>query len=240
MSVTDEAVTRIKSMIASGELPPGSRLPRLESLAGQLGLSRTSLREAVRELTTMNILVSRQGDGTYVSMLRLGALFEAVASAADVLPGETGVQLLRLREILEPEAAALAAMRATELDVHQLRAIHDEMVPGLADDELVDSDLAFHHRLVEMSGDGALASLVGVLSPRPGQFRFLCGRHGEAGRRWIHTDHERILRGVAERDIEAARAAAKVHVNAMRRRLEEELLADELDERDSVDQELSA
>lgn len=67
MAVTDEAIGKIKEMIVSGALRPGDRLPKEADLAAELGLSRNSLREAVKALSLLNILDVRQGDGTYVS-----------------------------------------------------------------------------------------------------------------------------------------------------------------------------
>ena len=69
MRVTDEAIEKIKEMVVSGELEPGQRLPKEDALASRLGLSRNSLREAVRALTFVRILDVRQGDGTYVTSL---------------------------------------------------------------------------------------------------------------------------------------------------------------------------
>ena len=223
MSVTEQAITTIKSKIATGELAPGSRLPRLEDLAAELGLSRNSLREAVRALTAMNILVSRQGDGTYVASLGVSSLFEALVSAGDALPDATVLEFLRLREIVEPPAVARAAMRGTELDVRELRSICDQAGPDATAEEFVDADVAFHGRLLDMSGDPALSALVRALSPRAGQRRVLAGCSTEQGRRWVADDHDRIVRAVALGDLEAARAAASVHVSGMRRRLEDEL-----------------
>ena len=65
-SVTDDAIERIRDLIVSGEWGPGTRLPREADLAKQLGLSRNSLREAVRALALQRVLAVRQGDGTYV------------------------------------------------------------------------------------------------------------------------------------------------------------------------------
>jgi GntR family transcriptional regulator, transcriptional repressor for pyruvate dehydrogenase complex len=227
MNVTDQAVAKIKAKIASGELAPGSRLPRMDDLAVQLGLSRNSLREAVRELTATNILISRQGDGTYVSSLKVDTLFEALAAAAEIVPDETALQLLRLREIVEPPAVALAAVRATEFDVRQLRAVLDHAGADATDEEFVQADLAFHRRLLELSGDASLAALVRALSPEHLHQRSLCGGFGEHGRRWVREDHDRILEALAAQDLEAARAAARVHVVGMRRRLEERLQSDQ-------------
>src|ERR1700746_3166721 len=75
--VTDEAIETIRELIASGEWGPGTRLPREADLAAQLGLSRNSLREAVRALSLARVLEVRQGDGTYVSSLEAGGALRA-------------------------------------------------------------------------------------------------------------------------------------------------------------------
>ena len=69
MPVTDVAIDKIKDMIISGELAPGDRLPKEAELAQRLGLSRSSLREAVKALCLIRVLDVRQGDGTYVTRL---------------------------------------------------------------------------------------------------------------------------------------------------------------------------
>src|SRR5687768_5813762 len=68
-SVTDDAITRIRQMILVGELAPGDRLPPEADLAANLGLSRASLREAVRALTLLGVIDTRQGDGSYITGL---------------------------------------------------------------------------------------------------------------------------------------------------------------------------
>jgi GntR family transcriptional regulator, transcriptional repressor for pyruvate dehydrogenase complex len=76
VAVTDEAIEKIKAMIVSGQLQPGQRLPREADLAARLGLSRNSLREAVRALARVCILDVRQGDGTYVASLAADSLID--------------------------------------------------------------------------------------------------------------------------------------------------------------------
>jgi DNA-binding FadR family transcriptional regulator len=83
MAITDEAIERIKEMIVSGQLRPGDRLPKEADLANRLGLSRNSLREAVRALSLVRVLDVRQGDGTYVTSLRPELLLDAVSFLAD-------------------------------------------------------------------------------------------------------------------------------------------------------------
>src|SRR5579859_595673 len=77
VAVTDEAIEKIKAMIVSGALRAGDKLPREADLATELGLSRSSLREAVRALALVNILDVRRGDGTYVTSLEPRLLLEA-------------------------------------------------------------------------------------------------------------------------------------------------------------------
>ena len=108
-SVTDEAIERIRGLIVSGEWGPGTRLPREADLAKQLGLSRNSLREAVRALSITRVLEVRQGDGTYVSSLEPGELLEPTLSATHLLRGRTVLELFEVRRMLEP--ADLAEFR---------------------------------------------------------------------------------------------------------------------------------
>src|SRR4051794_23886901 len=83
VALTDEAIERIKGMIVSGELRPGDRLPKEADLAIRLGLSRSSLREAVRALSLIRVLDVRQGDGTYVTSLRPEVLLDTVGFVLD-------------------------------------------------------------------------------------------------------------------------------------------------------------
>jgi DNA-binding FadR family transcriptional regulator len=247
MTVTNEAVTRIKGMIAAGELAPGSRLPSQDDLAYQLGLSRSALREAVRSLTTMNILVSRQGDGTYVSSLRTPLLLQPLAFAADILPDDAMMQLLDLRVALEPHAAGLAAARVTDDDVTALAAIADRAAPvgppmgssvaaradfldaspaALLDSpaaDFLEADLAFHRRILDLSGNEAIATLVQAISPPALHARIVGAAPTPDVRAMIHDDHRRIVHALADRDVDAARAAVAVHVTGMRRLLREAL-----------------
>src|SRR5215831_20742791 len=111
-TVTDEAIAKIRELIVSGRWRPGDRLPREADLALELGLSRSSLREAVRALALVRVLQVRQGDGTYVSSLEPDLLLGGPTRfAAPLLRGRTVLELFEVRRLLEPAAAALAALR---------------------------------------------------------------------------------------------------------------------------------
>src|SRR5690348_10927196 len=163
--VTDEAIERIRERIASGTWGPGTRLPREADLAKQLGLSRNSLREAVRALALARVLEVRQGDGTYVSSLEPGELLQPTVSATHLLQGRTVLELFEVRRLLEPEAAALAAVRAgDELREALRRELERMFAAGDRADELVDADAAFHDVIGRAPGNAVLRSLLQSLS----------------------------------------------------------------------------
>src|SRR6266446_1498389 len=132
LAVTDEAIEKIKGMITSGALRAGDRLPREADLAAELGLSRSSLREAVRALSLVNILDVRRGDGTYVTSLEPRLLLEALSFIVDFHRDDTLLEFLRVRRILEPAATAMAAERITDEESDGLRGLLGELGALLA------------------------------------------------------------------------------------------------------------
>ena len=130
MAVTDEAIEKIKGMIVSGALRPGDRLPKESELAADLGLSRNSLREAVRALSLIRILDVRQGDGTYVTSLDPQLLLEALSFVVDFHRDDTVLEFLAVRRILEPAATAMAGPRITDAELDELSAQLDALGPA--------------------------------------------------------------------------------------------------------------
>ena len=101
MAVTDEAILQIKQMILDGRLRPGDRLPPEQELSASLGLSRSSLREAVKALEIIRVLDVRRGDGTYVTSLEPGLLLEAMSFVVDLHEDASVLELFAVRRILE-------------------------------------------------------------------------------------------------------------------------------------------
>src|SRR6266540_4712405 len=98
MALTDQAIEKIKDLIIAGEFAPGSKLPKERELAERLGLSRNSLREAVRALTLIGVLEPRQGDGTYVTSLEPELLLAGTTFVSDLLTGTTVLELHEVRD----------------------------------------------------------------------------------------------------------------------------------------------
>ncbi|MTE22281.1 FCD domain-containing protein [Streptomyces sp. TRM43335] len=215
MSVTDRAIEMIKEMIVSGRLSPGARLPKEDVLAERLGLSRNSLREAVRAMAAMRILDVRHGDGTYVSSLEPHLLLETLSFASDVSRGAAARQLLQVRRMVEPQATAAAAALIDDARLRELREILDRCAAAESVEEFVSLDNEFHHTIAATVGNPVLTMLLRVLSVRTHQVRVARGADTEAALQSAHREHESILRALRARDPQLAGAAAAVHVAAV-------------------------
>ncbi|WP_326691802.1 MULTISPECIES: FadR/GntR family transcriptional regulator [unclassified Streptomyces] len=212
MAVTDEAIEKIKGMIVSGALRPGDRLPKESELATELGLSRNSLREAVRALSLIRILDVRQGDGTYVTSLDPQLLLEAMSFVVDFHRDDTVLEFLAVRRILEPAATAMAGSRIAEDELDALESQLEALGAEPSVEELVTADLEFHRRIVAASGNSVLCSLLDGLSGPTTRARVWRGLTQEdAVSRTLH-EHRQILAALRSRDTEAARSWSTVHI----------------------------
>src|SRR5690349_1531994 len=153
MAVTDDAIIRIRDMIISGELRPGDRLPPEKELGERLGVSRNSLREAVKALEVIRVLDVRRGDGTYVTSLDPRHLLEAMSFVVDLHTDRSILEMFELRRILEPAAAGLAATRLTADGIAALQQLVDEADVEGSIEDLVRHDLSFHQAIVESAGN---------------------------------------------------------------------------------------
>jgi len=212
MALTDEAIERIKEMIVSGELRPGDRLPKEADLATRLGLSRNSLREAVRALLLVRVLDVRQGDGTYVTSLRPELLLDAMAFVVDFHRDDSVLHLLEVRRILEPAASAMAAQAMSDEEIAELGALLDALDEEADIEKFIATDLEFHRRIAVGSGNPVLASLIDSLSIPTARARMWRGLSQEGATVRTHEQHRSIQRAIAARQPDVARAWAAVHI----------------------------
>src|SRR5438874_3027783 len=163
-AVAHEAIDTIKRMIVRGELQAGQRLPAERDLAAQLGLSRPSLREAIRALIALNILESRHGEGTFVSSPEPDLLTQPIDFVLQVNDGGLRA-LFEARRVLEAGGAALAAQRATDLELAELDDFVKRGRAKLGDAEaFIEHDVEFHERIRRMARSPVLASMLGSVS----------------------------------------------------------------------------
>ncbi|GAA2093587.1 FadR/GntR family transcriptional regulator [Kitasatospora saccharophila] len=212
MPVTDEAIVRIKEMILGGELAPGAKLPKEADLAERLGLSRNSLREAVKALSLIRVLDVRQGDGTYVTSLEPELLLDTLAFVVDFHRDDTVLHFLQVRRILEPEATALAARAMTEQQVGALGELLAALPDDASLDELLANDLEFHRLIAAGSGNPVLVSLLDGISAPTTRARIWRGLTEEGAAARTREQHRAIHSALAHRDADLARALALAHV----------------------------
>lgn len=223
-TVTQRAIGQIKQMIAEGTLEPGQRLPTERDLAADLGLSRSSMREAIRALTVLGVLEARHGSGVYVTSLGAGDLLETFGLVAEISPKAALVELLEVRRILESAATAQAAAR---IDADQLAeaARHLAAMSDTSEaEEFMTADMAFHATIARAAGNEALAAIIEQLSSRTFRARVRRGYEDTHAFEQAREDHARIYHALKARDPEAARSAAAAHV-----RVVEEWLRSQLD-----------
>ncbi|WP_024875977.1 FadR/GntR family transcriptional regulator [Saccharomonospora piscinae] len=224
MSVTDSAIEAIKQMIVAGELRPGDRLPREADLADRLGLSRNSLREAVRALALIHVLDVRQGDGTYVTSLEPALLMDAMGFVVDFHRDDTVLQFLEVRRILEPAATAMAARSMSQADIAELGTLLDSLGDNPTVEELVTNDLEFHHRIAAGTGNQVLCSFVDSVSGRTQRARTWRGITQDAAVARTLSEHRAIQQALAQRQPDVARSWATVHIAGVEEWLRETLV----------------
>ena len=215
MSVTQQAIDKIKDMIISGELGPGARLPKEADLAARLGLSRNSLREAVRALTLIRILETRQGDGTYVTSLSPDILLETLTFVADFHQDGTLLHVLQVRRILESAATALAAQHITGEELEALGELVGGMDACESVEAFVENDLAFHRTIALASGNPVLASLLDSLSTRTSRARVWRGVTQAGAIEQTKADHRAIYDALRHHRPDLASGLAIAHIGSV-------------------------
>jgi GntR family transcriptional regulator, transcriptional repressor for pyruvate dehydrogenase complex len=210
--VTDDAITRIRHMILTGELAPGDRLPPEGALAANLGLSRTSLREAVRALTVLGVIDTRQGDASYITSLGPELLLGALGLAVDLQREDAMPDLVAVRRILEPAATAMAASRISVEEIQRLRSFIPSRLGDEQVSELVELDWEFHHTIARAGGNELLLALLDGLAQPTMRMRIWRGLTTPGVLIQTLDEHEAIVDALESHDAALAHAAATVHI----------------------------
>jgi DNA-binding FadR family transcriptional regulator len=205
---------QLRTLIASGEFLPGSRLPAERDLAKQLGVSRPSVREALIALEVEGAIDVRTGSGIYVMQPGLQPAPDA-ANAPD--PAEWGpLELMRARELVEGEVAALAARNARRPQIAAISGALDQMQQqadaGIA---LREGDEAFHAAVAQACGNEVLRDTVhGYWQARSGTLFEKLGDHFENPASWSAAlvEHAALLEAIRAHDPAAARTAMQSHL----------------------------
>lgn len=205
--LSTQLAERMRDRIDSGGWPVGTRIPAESALVAELGVSRNSVREALRSLVHAGLLEARPGDGTYVrARNELRAVLERRARRGG--PGDAA----EVRSTLECQGARLASIRATPDDVATIRATLRERDRATDARAFAAADVAFHRAVVAASGNALLAELhenlegiaehIEALSATPDFATFLVEN------RELNARHTDLLDAIAAGDADRAEALA--------------------------------
>lgn len=217
MAVTDEAIEKVKAMIVSGELSPGARLPPEKELSERLGLSRNSMREAVKALEVIRVLDVRRGDGTYVTSLEPHLLLEAISFVVDMHDDDSMLEIFAVRRMLESQATGLAATLGTDDEIARLKGEIEGIDTSVTIEELVEHDSRFHRDIVRMAGNVYLASLIEHLSSQTVRARVWRGLTEDGAVERTLSEHRAIAEAIAQRDAALATSLTTAHIAGVER-----------------------
>jgi GntR family transcriptional repressor for pyruvate dehydrogenase complex len=159
----EQVVARLREFIDVQQLQPGDRLMSERELAEQLGVSRTSVRQALTALRVLGLVEIKHGDGVYL----LRSPRDVIPSLASEIVGSEGdhPMIWEVREAIEVQAARLAARRRGDEDVAELSAALDEMAVSIvAGGDGIEGDRRFHRAIAEAAHNPLLAQLTAQLA----------------------------------------------------------------------------
>jgi GntR family transcriptional repressor for pyruvate dehydrogenase complex len=212
----EQIVQQIEDSIVKGDLKAGDQLPAERELAQRFGVSRTAVREAVKALREKGLVEAYSGRGTFITDGTTQAVRQSLDLMVKIGQPEGSTHLAEVRAILEPEIAALAALRIQEPELATMREAVAAMDRAGQDPETyIEADLDFHLALAEGAANplilSLLDSIVGLL--REQRLRIFKVPGGpERGQ--VH--HKRILDAVERHDAEKARQGMRAHLSQVR------------------------
>lgn len=162
--IYEEVIEQVKKLIIDGKLQPGDKLMSERELAEKLGVSRASVREAFSALEMMGIITIRPGEGSFVRQASYEGMLEPLSFLLQ-MDLDNVMQLLEVRKILEVEIASLAAMRATEDDIRDIRNALHKMADEVNSGDIGDiADAEFHFAVVKAAHNPILVTLINTIS----------------------------------------------------------------------------
>jgi GntR family transcriptional regulator, transcriptional repressor for pyruvate dehydrogenase complex len=212
-SLAHDAAEHLKELIASGALQPGDKLPPERALATRLGVSRPTLREAVRGLVIMGMLETRHGAGTFV--VRQEPVDDPLSLTIDLQDAPVD-ELFELRLLLEPAATERAAARITDAELATLQGLVVEMETAAADPTaFIGVDVAFHRAIHIAARSSMLLSVLDGIADLSLRGRTISSYRPGVTRRTA-GEHVAIVAALEARDPLLAREAMTAHLMHIR------------------------
>ena len=227
-TLADRVYEQLLEMIVQGKFRVGEKLPTEHSLSEQMQVSRPILRQALKQLRSDDVIVSRQGSGSFVKRRPEEAIldFAPIGSIADIQ------RTFEFRAAIEGEAAYLCAQRRTDAEMAQIQAALLELDRCIKHNELgTDADAVFHEAICRASHNHYFAAarnsmkmniLTGINLTRN-----LSLIKPQERLEMVQQEHRVIVKAIEEQNAEAARSAMRTHIDNARRRVFEGTLPDD-------------
>ncbi len=216
----EQIVQQIEQRIVSGELHVGDQLPSERELADQFGVSRTAVREAIKALREKGMVDIFVGRGTFIANGTPNVVRHTLDLLLKVDSTKGFLNLVELREIMEPDIAALAATRITDEYIVALQECIDKMEAALDDvEEFVEADLDFHLALAEATQNPVIPALLDPIIELMREQRILVTLHSGVAQHGQYN-HRIIIEAIKRHDPDAARTAMRHHLEQIRKDFE--------------------
>jgi GntR family transcriptional repressor for pyruvate dehydrogenase complex len=219
-ALPDQIAARLIDLITERQLKAGDRLPPERELAATMGVSRSSLREALRALAMLGVAEMRHGDGTYLTALAPDTLMRPVGLVLAL--SDSGLaELFEARKLVEPGLAALAAERIDEAAAEELVRCAEASAAAAEDPEaFMWADIELHGLIARAASNAVLKALLDSIAGMAIASRRRTGRLA-AVRAQTPIDHREIVAAIAGHDPEGAHAAMLRHLENVERAVSE-------------------
>ena len=213
---SDSVAAELRQQIEAGTWPHGGRLPTERSIAEQLGVARNTVRRALDRLEQDGLLTRHVGRGTY---LRDASRPAPILERAQRMEGASPADMMEVRVLLEPAAAAFAATNATAGELAAIRQAHEIAVAADTMPEFEEWDAALHRLILSCTRNSLLREVHAILGMLRGQesWHELKQRSFSKEKQQVYCDqHEDVVRSLERRLAEDAEAAMRAHLRTVR------------------------
>jgi GntR family transcriptional repressor for pyruvate dehydrogenase complex len=212
--LADSVIEEIKRMLTNGELKEGEKLPNQNELATMLGVSRTSLREALNSLTMIGVIEQRPGFGTVIRS-RGPAIFADHLSFPLISDEQATIELIEARGVIEIGAVELAVRHAAPEQVEEMGRLIEIMAQDVREKRIsdyIENDVAFHYLIAKASQNRFILHLFATLRGAMEQYM----QEAFKVLPWMQDRsfefHQKIYEGIKNRDVSKAVSQMKKHI----------------------------
>lgn len=221
-SIPLRIVEQIGYSVAAGRFRPGQKLPSEAELAEIFGVGRSSVREALQALQLLGILEVVHGKGSFLKG-KAAEVFPLSVSWAGFPQRQVALQLMEVREIVEPSAIDIAIERVTPVDIDQMRATLAAAEESIADpSKYIDLAVSFHGQLIDSAHNDVLSAMFRAIERLYSDVAGSIERTPELSRQYL-AQHEQIFKAVAANDARQAKRLLRQHLRDVKRAYGEQI-----------------